>query len=218
MKHFKFALQTFIALVCAASIALATPNEIVVQRGETLWTIASRHNVSVQTLMQLNNLNTASIKPGQILRLVATQNASQQQINPFAGNLERPLWPVEGIITQGFHRGHPGIDIAVPMGTQVHAALSGTIKKAGWDRTGYGNLVVVAGVDGRDYYYAHNSRLLVNVGQYVNQGDVISLAGSTGHSTGPHVHMEVRGAGNYHYSPLAVLPSSRLQQARFVQR
>jgi murein DD-endopeptidase MepM/ murein hydrolase activator NlpD len=108
------------------------------------------------------------------------------------------IWPVNGPVTSGFGmrwgRMHTGIDIAVPAGTPVHASASGTVVYAGW-MSGYGYLVAIDHGNGLATAYAHNSSLLVAVGQYVAQGDTISLSGSTGHSTGPHVHFEVRVNG-----------------------
>jgi murein DD-endopeptidase MepM/ murein hydrolase activator NlpD len=89
---------------------------------------------------------------------------------------------------------HEGIDIAVPSGTPVRASASGTVIHAGW-LGGYGNLVVIDHGDGLATAYGHNSALLVAVGQNVSQGETISLSGSTGNSTGPHVHFEVRVNG-----------------------
>jgi murein DD-endopeptidase MepM/ murein hydrolase activator NlpD len=108
------------------------------------------------------------------------------------------IWPVNGPVTSGFGmrwgRMHEGIDIAVPTGTPVWAAAAGTVIYSGW-LGGYGNLVVVDHGNGLATAYAHNSALLVAVGQVVAQGDTIALAGSTGHSSGPHVHFEVRVNG-----------------------
>jgi murein DD-endopeptidase MepM/ murein hydrolase activator NlpD len=108
------------------------------------------------------------------------------------------IWPVDGPVTSGFGmrwgRMHTGIDIAVTTGTPVHASASGTVVYAGW-MSGYGNLVAVDHGGGLATAYAHNSSLLVSVGQSVQQGDTIALSGSTGHSTGPHVHFEVRVNG-----------------------
>jgi murein DD-endopeptidase MepM/ murein hydrolase activator NlpD len=108
------------------------------------------------------------------------------------------IWPVNGPVTSGFGvrwgRMHTGIDIAVPAGTPVRASAAGVVVYAGW-MSGYGNLVAIDHGGGLATAYAHNSSLLVTVGQHVSQGDVISLAGSTGHSTGPHVHFEVRVNG-----------------------
>jgi murein DD-endopeptidase MepM/ murein hydrolase activator NlpD len=131
---------------------------------------------------------------------------------------ERPLWPLRGVMTQKFSyagpkRGHSGLDLAAPVGTCVYAALSGTVSKAGWDRTGYGYLVLINGIDGRLYYYAHNSRILVRVGQSVRQGQAISKVGNTGRSTGPHLHFEIRASRSSYLNPLAFLPRSMVRQA-----
>ena len=89
---------------------------------------------------------------------------------------------------------HEGIDIAVGQGTPVHAAAAGTVIYAGW-MEGYGNLVVIDHGNGLSTAYGHNSSLASSVGQSVAAGQVIAYSGSTGHSTGPHVHFEVRVNG-----------------------
>jgi murein DD-endopeptidase MepM/ murein hydrolase activator NlpD len=90
---------------------------------------------------------------------------------------------------------HEGIDIAVGTGTPVHAAAAGTVIYAGW-MEGYGNLVVIDHGGGLSTAYGHNSSLASSVGQSVSAGQVIAYSGSTGHSTGPHVHFEVRVNGS----------------------
>jgi murein DD-endopeptidase MepM/ murein hydrolase activator NlpD len=109
------------------------------------------------------------------------------------------IWPVTGPLTSGFGwrwgRMHEGIDIAVPTGTPVAAAASGTVIYAGW-MGGYGNLVVIDHGGGVSTAYGHNSSVAAGVGQPVAQGQVIAYSGSTGHSTGPHVHFEVRVNGS----------------------
>lgn len=108
-------------------------------------------------------------------------------------------WPVNGQFTSPFGtrwgRLHAGIDIAVPVGTAVHAADSGTVRIAGWVG-GYGNYICIQHTSSMSTCYGHNSRLMVSVGQSVGKGQVIAAAGNTGHSTGPHVHFEVRIGGN----------------------
>ena len=155
--------------------------------------------------------------------IVATCLVFTLALNPMLGQVqaasERPLWPVAGTITQGYgwrgpKNGHAGLDIAAPYGTAVYAAISGTVTSSGWDVFGYGNLLRVRGVDGRDYYYAHNSRLNVRAGQRVRQGQVIALVGSTGRSSGPHLHFEIR-SGRRILNPVAFLPSSGRQLASF---
>jgi len=108
------------------------------------------------------------------------------------------IWPVSGTVVSGFGwrwgRMHEGIDITAPMGASGWAAAAGTVIYSGW-LGGYGLLVVVDHGNGLATAYAHNSSLLVGVGQRVSQGETISLVGSTGNSSGPHVHFEVRANG-----------------------
>jgi murein DD-endopeptidase MepM/ murein hydrolase activator NlpD len=109
------------------------------------------------------------------------------------------VWPVHGILTSGYGwrwgRMHEGIDLAVASGTPVVAAASGTVIVAGW-MGGYGNLVVIDHGDGLATAYGHNTSVTVGYGQTVAQGQLIAYSGSTGHSTGPHVHFEVRVNGS----------------------
>jgi murein DD-endopeptidase MepM/ murein hydrolase activator NlpD len=109
------------------------------------------------------------------------------------------IWPVHGILTSGFGwrwgRMHEGIDLAVSLGTPVVAAATGTVIVAGW-LGGYGNLVVVDHGDGVATAYGHNTSVTVGAGQSVAQGQLIAYSGNTGHSTGPHVHFEVRINGS----------------------
>lgn len=93
-----------------------------------------------------------------------------------------------GYRTSGFHK---GVDIATATGTPIYAAAAGTVTFSGWNSTGYGYLVIIDHGNGYQTYYAHCSALYVSAGQYVNQGQNISAVGSTGNSTGPHVHFQV---------------------------
>jgi murein DD-endopeptidase MepM/ murein hydrolase activator NlpD len=102
---------------------------------------------------------------------------------------------------------HPGLDIDVPMGTPVHAVADGVVTYAGV-RPGYGNVIEIDHGNGYMTRYAHNSKLLAHVGERVRAGDVISDAGSTGRSTGPHVHFEVWYQGHV-VNPLAYVRSTR---------
>ena len=85
---------------------------------------------------------------------------------------------------------HKGVDWSCPVGTAIKASCSGTVARAGW-ASGYGYVVYINHPDGRQTRYAHLSKILVNVGQTVKQGDKIALSGNTGRSTGPHVHFEI---------------------------
>lgn len=120
-----------------------------------------------------------------------------------AGPLPSPsaaglIWPVEGTVTSGFGyrwgRMHEGIDISVPEGTPIRAAADGTVilMQSEYESGGYGNYTCVDHGGGLSTCYAHQSSFAVSVGAHVNQGDVIGLSGNTGHSTGPHLHFEVR--------------------------
>ncbi len=112
------------------------------------------------------------------------------------------IWPVRGRITSNFgsrnlwgsYDFHLGLDIACPMGTGIKASDGGTVIKAGWSGS-YGNLVAIQHDNGTITYYAHNSSVLVSVGQKVYQGQIIARAGMTGNASGPHCHFEVRVNG-----------------------
>ena len=119
-----------------------------------------------------------------------------------------PLWPTTGALTSGFGMRwgafHQGIDVAAPSGTPLMAVRAGVVVTAGFDG-GYGNKVVVDHGDGMRSVYAHNRANVVAVGQSVVKGEVIAYVGSTGNSTGPHVHFEIHVHGVPH-NPLRYLP------------
>lgn len=105
----------------------------------------------------------------------------------------------------GERKGHAGMDLAVPTGTSVRAALPGTVTVSAYNRGGYGYYVMIDHGNGLSTLYGHNSQLLARVGQTVEAGDIIALSGSTGRSTGPHVHFEVRVNGE-RTNPRSYLP------------
>ncbi|HWR45679.1 M23 family metallopeptidase [Sporomusa sp.] len=114
------------------------------------------------------------------------------------------IWPTSGAVTSGFgsrnspwgggSEQHQGIDIANNMGTPIVATADGEVVRSEWSE-GYGNIVQIDHGNGIATIYGHNSRIVVKVGQSVRKGQVISYLGSTGRSTGPHVHYEVRVNG-----------------------
>lgn len=120
------------------------------------------------------------------------------------------IWPAQGVLTSGYGwrwgRMHKGIDVAAPVGTPIYAAASGVVERSGWNSGGYGNLVDIRHPDGSLTRYAHNSRLLVSAGQRVRQGEQIAEMGSTGYSTGPHVHFEIHLPNQGATNPMAYLP------------
>ncbi|MEB3229045.1 MAG: peptidoglycan DD-metalloendopeptidase family protein [Synechocystis sp.] len=119
-------------------------------------------------------------------------------------------WPAKGVLTSGYGRRwgrmHRGIDIAGPIGTPIMAAASGEVISAGWNAGGFGKLVKIRHADGSITYYAHNNRILVRQGEYVEQGQQVAEMGSTGRSTGPHLHFEIRPDGKSAINPIALLP------------
>ncbi len=135
--------------------------------------------------------------------------ASVNAVAPFA-------WPLVGTITAGFgwrihpitgdRRLHRGIDIASPIGTPVFAARDGKVTYAQWDDGGYGNLLEITHADGSRTLYAHLDRFLTGEGQMVRQGQPVAEVGTTGRSTGPHLHFEVQPDGKAASDPLAFLP------------
>jgi murein DD-endopeptidase MepM/ murein hydrolase activator NlpD len=123
------------------------------------------------------------------------------------------MWPAQGVLTSGYGwrwgRMHRGVDIAGPVGTPIYAAAPGVVVSSGWNSGGYGNLVDIRHPDGSMTRYAHNSRLMVQAGQQVRQGQQIAAMGSTGFSTGPHLHFEIHVPSQGTVNPIAMLPSNR---------
>lgn len=123
------------------------------------------------------------------------------------------IWPAQGMLTSGYGwrwgRMHQGIDIAADIGTPIHAAADGVVEYAGWNSGGYGNMVEIRHADGSMTRYAHMNAILVQTGQRVSQGEQIGEMGSTGYSTGPHLHFEVHLADQGTVNPMAYLPADR---------
>lgn len=110
-------------------------------------------------------------------------------------------WPTDGFISSGYGlrwngaEFHQGIDIAAEMGTPIVATADGVVTIAGWNAGGYGNMVDIDHGSGVSTRYGHASAVVVTAGQRVRRGQIIAYVGSTGHSTGPHLHYEVRLSG-----------------------
>lgn len=101
-------------------------------------------------------------------------------------------WPASGVLTQGYWYGHRAIDIGASVGAAIRAADSGFVSFAGWTDIGYGYLVVLDHQNSYQTYYAHLSDIFVREGEVVDAAQVIGAMGSTGNSTGPHLHFEIR--------------------------
>lgn len=123
---------------------------------------------------------------------------------PPAAPTGRLSWPTRGVITTYYSGWHPGIDIAAAGGTPIGAADGGAVTFAGWDSTGYGYRVVVSHGNGYSTTYNHLSVISVRPGQGVGKGQTIGRMGSTGRSTGPHLHFEVVRNGVF-VNPLGIL-------------
>ena len=131
---------------------------------------------------QIENLVDADID-----REAQTVNGVYLAVTPINGRITSRFAAIENVRSGA----HTGLDIAAPNGTEIHVAADGVVTHASPMGT-YGNLVIVSHGNGIETYYAHCSKILVSVGQTVSAGDTIALVGSTGNSTGNHLHLEVR--------------------------
>lgn len=167
------------------------------------------YDESLNALMldgKIQNTTRPRIVPNTPITQVSTVSTNNSVTNVSRVNNEAITYqmPVGGRISSNFgNRFHPidkrikfhaGMDIAAPTGTVVGATADGTVKFAGW-RDGYGNLVIIQHADGRESRYGHLSKISVSEGDKVSGGQQIGLVGSTGKSTGPHLHFEIRENG-----------------------
>lgn len=192
-----------------------------VAKGDTVYSIAKRYDVSPQALVDFPyntfaNDETFELAIGQTIvvpdgvkpsEVYWSPMARVKQITPDAGSVTASgnfVWPVGGTISQNFSWYHKGTDIANRAAPGVLAADSGTVVTAGWSPYGYGYHVVIDHGNGFRTLYAHLAQIYVNVGQGVARGNAIGKMGSTGRSTGIHLHFEVIRNGTY-LNPLSVL-------------
>ena len=175
---------------------VASRDELAAAQREKHSTLASIQSDRSNVLAEIEDLEAQS--EALAARIRAAQQQSSASNAPVVSGSGQLSWPVSGPVTSSFGvrwgRMHEGIDIAVGQGTPVRAAAAGTVIYAGW-MEGYGNLVAIDHGNGLSTAYGHNSSLASSVGQSVSAGQVIAYSGSTGHSTGPHVHFEVRVNG-----------------------
>jgi murein DD-endopeptidase MepM/ murein hydrolase activator NlpD len=179
----------------------------VVKRKDTLFSIAKAHGTTVDDIKARNNLSSNDISVGQKLWLTGTPPADQASGSTSKVRTDC-IMPTNGRVTSefGMRRGRPhkGIDIANKSGTPIYAVLDGVVVYSGTQR-GYGNVVLIEHPNFVMTVYAHNEKNLVNVGDHVSQGQQIARMGSTGNSTGPHLHFEYRVKGTA-LNPRKVLP------------
>jgi murein DD-endopeptidase MepM/ murein hydrolase activator NlpD len=194
-----------------------------VKRGETIYSIAKDYQVDAQNIIDypfnsFANDETFALSAGQDLIVpdgikpkevvIDTARYIAKTVAPIPGVVGEGnfMWPTGGVITQRYSWYHQAVDIANPSNPPIVAAQSGTVVTAGWNAGGYGNYVVIDHGNGYKTLYAHmlNNSIVVKVGQKVNQGQKIGTMGSTGRSTGTHLHFEVRSP-NGNINPLTVL-------------
>jgi len=205
--------RTTVARTEAAHVEAVAESATNEQRGLVARLVASRDALTAAEREKRSTLSSIQSDRSDVLAeiedleaeseaLAARIRAAQQQSSGSSAQVVGSgqfSWPVSGSVTSGFGsrwgRMHEGIDIAVGQGTPVHAAAAGTVIYAEW-MEGYGNLVAIDHGNGLSTAYGHNSALACSVGQTVSAGQVIAYSGSTGHSTGPHVHFEVRVNGS----------------------
>ena len=182
----------------------------IVKDGDTLKAIAKKYNGDVDDILAYNGIASADgLTPGETIVVPGGEVAAPKRSTTGSGSVRSTgseasasalgfAHPVPGARrTQGIH-GYNGVDLAAPTGTAVRAAAAGEViiaRASGWNG-GYGKYIVIKHANGTQTLYAHNSANYVAAGQRVSQGETIGAVGSTGRSTGTHLHFEVRGARN----------------------
>ena len=183
--------------------------------GDTLWSIANAYGASVATIMTANSKGSEDLSIGEKLFIPGGKKpqSSERQLaraeNPVSRSVvQRFAMPTVGELSSGFGyrwgRLHSGIDLANDIGTKVRASRAGRVIYAGW-YSGYGRTVVIEHDQGYTTLYGHLNESIVRDGQYVQGGQVVAYMGSTGDSTGPHLHFEVQKNG-VAINPYSVLP------------
>lgn len=191
-----------------------------VKKGDTVYSIAKKYDTDPQPIVNFpfntfTNDETFELAIGQVVIVpegimpnVQPVSPRVRQITPDAGTVVASgnfVWPASGRITQNFVWYHKGLDIANNAAPEILAADAGVVVVSGWpDGYGYGNRVLIDHGNGFRTLYAHLSRIYVVSGQSVNRGDAIGRMGTTGRSTGIHLHFEVINNGVY-LNPLSVL-------------
>lgn len=188
-----------------------------VQAGDTLEKLAKTFQVTPEDILSypLNEIGPdGSLSEGQTLIIPnGVKPYVPRRVQYYAGPIPEDAskgtgafgWPVSGRITQNYWSLHRAIDIGAPAGTPVHASDSGYVVFAGWDDSGFGNLIIINHGNGYLTYYAHLSKILVAVGNSVSKGAKIGQVGSTGRSTGSHLHFEIH-QHDIQRNPIGLLP------------
>lgn len=185
-----------------------------VKAGDTLNSLATLYKVDASLIAWFpgNHLPNADA-PLQVGQLLMVPGGRKPYVAPPPAPAPPPraaqqstsnrgyfVWPTGGRISQASHAYHIALDIAAPMNTPIYASASGTIVYAGWDDSGYGYTILIDHGNRWRTRYAHLSGMYFETGDWVNQGELIALMGSTGRSTGPHLHFEIMYNG-WRYNP-----------------
>jgi murein DD-endopeptidase MepM/ murein hydrolase activator NlpD len=181
-----------------------------IKKGDTIRGIVSSYKADLDEVLNYNGMSinstlvigeTIIIPDAEIQTVVATRNVIRDNIAhntggpSYSGYYIRPI--NGGVRSQGLH-GYNAVDLAAPIGTTIYASASGRViasVSGGWNG-GYGSYIIISHSNNTQTLYAHTSRNFVALGQLVEQGQKIAAIGTTGKSTGPHVHFEIRGAKN----------------------
>ena len=183
-----------------------------VKKGDSLSSITEKYKISLEQLLDVNELNSETLTAGQQLFLPGAAMDASSLRNAMGELFRMPIsakfrWsspygyridPIAGV--KSFHT---GTDMACPTGTPILAAMSGRVTTTGINRV-YGNYVIIDHGNGYQTLYAHMSKIIASKGQWVSQGTRIGLVGSTGYSTGPHLHFTVYKNGKL-VDPMSVL-------------
>ncbi len=168
-----------------------------VKKGESLSGIASARGVSVLDIVDANDLSSQTIQPGQAL-FIPGARLSSYDLKKALGSLV--IWPISGRISSNFgyrpnpftgiRQFHNGLDIVGPVNSKIKAAMDGRVAETGYSAV-FGNFVILTHPEGYQTLYAHLNKITVKQGESVRQGGSVGLLGSTGYSTGPHLHFGV---------------------------
>jgi len=180
---------------------------VTVEPGDTLERLAERWGVAPADIgsYPLNRLRPGE-EPAPGAKLVIPHGVREVVLappGPAAGYTY--AWPIRGYVTQNYRSGHHAVDLGAPYGAKVYAARAGRCIFQQWSAVGYGYLVIVDHGDGSQAYYSHLKGAWVHPGEWVERGGLVGEVGSTGNSTGPHVHFEIRVRG-VNQNPLQLLP------------
>lgn len=179
-----------------------------VQEGDTLSQVAEMYAVKADAIMRANGKESELLAVGGKLFIPGGKRPQRADTSASRAGTSRIVWPAKGEISSPFGyrwgRLHAGLDIANDLGTPVRAALTGHISYVGWI-SGYGKTVMIEHIGGYVTLYGHLSGFAVQTGQSIQAGQTIAYMGSTGDSTGPHLHFEVRINGTP-VNPLSILP------------